>query len=185
MVRIIIAVASCNDGGSYEQGPGLHLEPELIEKNVEEIRERVHNDRKYAFKEAKAEIEKESTEAWGRWKRDGTERHEEPGHDNDETIAIKSNGPVPPNCFVWNKEKYDGLPPVPWRLVDTLWKSPNHTAGYRTLGEPVWDDREIEPDKEAVGTARKAANRFFQAKGIPLKVAIKGLCVSLRNTSRE
>lgn len=114
-----------------------------------------------------------------------TRSNGEPGHDNDETIAIKSNGPIPPNCFVWNKEKYDGLSPVPWRLVDTLWKSPNQTAEYRKLGEPVWDDREIELDKEAVGTARKAANRFFQAKGIPLKVAIKGLCVSLRDTSRE
>ena len=52
-----------------------------------------------------------------------TRSNGEPGHDNDETIAIKSMMVRFRLILRLESRKIDGLPSVPWRHLDTLWKS--------------------------------------------------------------
>lgn len=92
-------------------------------------------------------------------------------------------GPIPPDLFHWEGKEYRGLKPISFGLLRVLWEE--KTVEYSTLGESVWDDHTVEPEKEQVGTARRAINAFFKENGIPFQVAVKGLFVSLKDAPRN
>ena len=87
----------------------------------------------------------------------------------------KEDGPC--HLYTWrhNGRKLDEqkLEPTTWRLLNHLWHAHERTAFLIDLAEPVFQDHELIPDKDQVGTQRSKANNFFKAEGILLKVKIK------------
>lgn len=73
----------------------------------------------------------------------------------------------------------DEIQPKAWKLVAFLFSKANRTARFNELGEPVYDDRNHVPTDHAVGSWRKAANRFFTKHILPYEVSIKQGTVSL------
>ena len=85
----------------------------------------------------------------------------------------KLDGPVGPDGFCWNRTEYFGLAPAPFRLVKYLWNQTDRTADFLDLGEPVWYDNEKDVDVNAVGSARREANKFFQRHSLPFKLTVR------------
>ena len=86
----------------------------------------------------------------------------------------ESNGPVPPDGFLWNGQRYRIDGPKVWRLVAHLWRCRNHAAEFATLGGPVWRDHAAQIDSGNVGSLRRDANKFFKEHSIPCRVSIRG-----------
>jgi hypothetical protein len=96
------------------------------------------------------------------------------------------NEPIPPDSFYWEGRSYRGLSPQPWRLLHALWTARNRTRKIDSnLGNDVWQDHALLPDKEQIGTASKAIKAFFKNEGIPLRVTTKGEYVSLVDSPRK
>jgi hypothetical protein len=96
--------------------------------------------------------------------------------------APQEDGPCHPYTWRQNGEVIaDRMQPAAWRLVDSLWRRPSRCAAFDELGEHVYQDRDHIFDQTAIGSLRRAANKFFKANGISLRVALKKTLVSLRS----
>jgi hypothetical protein len=91
-----------------------------------------------------------------------------------------SDGPVPPDAFLYNGKRFGGLPPTAWRLIRELWSASGRTREIDFLADPVWRDHALYPDENQVGDVRKAANSFFKANELPFRVSKKGQFLTLK-----
>ena len=98
-------------------------------------------------------------------------------------LPALQNGPSLPGEFVWNGNTYSGLRAVAWRLVNALWTRNPRLASFAELALPVWRDHNpLVADAGTVGSARRDANKFFEAHRIPWRVQTSGGTVFLKNT---
>jgi len=114
------------------------------------------------------------------WRSDFPPVSVEPSGAAQEQAEREREGPVGPNGFRWNGRTYEGLPPVPFRLVQYLWSQENRFADFDDLAGPVWGDQAGEVDTSRVGSARKVANKFFEKHNIPFRVTLRRFQVWLR-----
>jgi hypothetical protein len=94
-----------------------------------------------------------------------------------QALPPESDGPQPPNKFLW-QGKCAELQPIPWKLVDFLWKAENHTAEIEAVFDGVWGDDSTRSDS-ALKTAISRANTALLEKEIPVTVSQKSGHVSL------
>ena len=94
------------------------------------------------------------------------------------------DGPIQPFGFRWRGEEFEGLPPLPWRLINHLWQQEERSASFDELGKPVWDDQEapFEPDFSGnrFGPVRRDANKWLKENNLPFKVTSKGRKASFK-----
>ena len=86
-----------------------------------------------------------------------------------------SDGPFDPDGFRWRNCEYRGLNSMSFVLVKVLWNSLGRAATFLQLAVSVWGDGaldEIDVSRR-FGTPRAAANRFFEWKRLPFRVASK------------
>jgi hypothetical protein len=88
------------------------------------------------------------------------------------------DGPQSPDEFYFEGNQAL-LTPVPFRLVDHLWKSPHRTTDIRNLAGTVWLHHATEITKGMIGSARTQVNKAFQRATIPLRVEIVGTFAKL------
>ena len=80
------------------------------------------------------------------------------------------DGPIAPDKFGWEGREYERLSPVPFRLVSELWQAKGRTRTTEDLAGPIWGDAADMPTADAVRSATRQANRFFEKRGIPFRV---------------
>ncbi len=92
------------------------------------------------------------------------------GGTTDETAV---DGPFGLNGFRWQTCERIGMEPLPWKLIRHLWSTKDRTATYTDLAVKVWDDvqRNLRNGDE-LPSARKKANKFFEAGPFPFRVKL-------------
>lgn len=97
------------------------------------------------------------------------------------------DGPVGPDAFCWKGKLYDGLQPIPFRLIESLWTQRHTRREIRSLGLDVWNDHAMSPDANGqdVKSAQKAANAFFKEYGIPFNILKKAGWFILQSSRDE
>lgn len=93
---------------------------------------------------------------------------------------IPDDAPTPPDGFTYKGQKFQGLTPKPMRLIIHLWIQTNRTSRFDDLADPVWGDRNEIVTKDAVGSLRRQANKFFKDNNIPFRVTINEPHVTLK-----
>jgi hypothetical protein len=90
-------------------------------------------------------------------------------------LPLDGDGPLGPDAFIWEGKKYSGLSMIPWRLLFAIWNTRDRCLEINdTLGGEVWGDHALEPDDNAIGTARKACNTFFDEHPLPFRMQKRG-----------
>lgn len=98
--------------------------------------------------------------------------------------APNRDGPFAPNGFRWEGKEFQGLQPLPWRVVNYLWsKKPDHSAPFHQLAEPVWNDRNVIVDSGTFRSARKG-NSWLKRNGIPFEIASEANVAFLKKVER-
>ena len=103
--------------------------------------------------------------------------------ESNENLPNDDDGPILPVSFRWKGKTYDGLSLISGRFLTALWSAKYWICEINDLGESVWEDRAVEPDKDMVGAARTAANAFFKKHSLPFQVGRKGEHVFLKDLS--
>ncbi len=92
-----------------------------------------------------------------------------------------ADGPVAPDAFRHNGQRYESLSPTPWRLVRELWEAPCRTCEIIDLREPVWGDHARDPGENEIAAARSGANAFFTKHELPFRVSKCGDFLTLKD----
>src|SRR6516165_8495928 len=82
-----------------------------------------------------------------------------------------ADGPCGTDGFRFGGAEHRRMNPTAWRLVRYLWEQSSHDADWKFLAAPVFGDREELVTEGMVGSARREANKFFESKNIPFRVA--------------
>lgn len=80
-----------------------------------------------------------------------------------------SNGPHPPNQFVWNGETYD-LAPIPWRLLIALWK--HERRAVESVVSEVWG-HDCDVSQAAIKSALTRLNQVLVDAGAPMSWGLR------------
>jgi hypothetical protein len=94
-----------------------------------------------------------------------------------------SDGPVPPKGFYWKGTLHEGIQPLPWKLIECLWKRPDKKCEENTLIEEVWGGVEI--GDNAIKQAIKRANKFLFQINFKRQVRRKSGWVELDDDTAE
>lgn len=81
-----------------------------------------------------------------------------------------SDGPVPPDKFVFAGVTYEVQSPLVWRLISHVWHRPSRRASVDSLAEGVWGNPKHDISYLALATLRRNANRFFSKNDLPFKM---------------
>lgn len=96
-----------------------------------------------------------------------------PAGGNDKHPA--ENGPIDPDGFAWGGTVYRGLRQKAFLALKYLWGSRHRRTSASDLAEPVWGDRELEPDKNQLGGIRRDINNFLRKHKVPLHAEVKAI----------
>jgi hypothetical protein len=72
-------------------------------------------------------------------------------------VKASPDGPRPPNLLCRNSQSFP-VAPLPWRLLDFLWKQPNMTAEIEDTMKAVWGEKDATNNaaSKAIGKANDA-----------------------------
>lgn len=92
--------------------------------------------------------------------------------DDDGTSICVSEGPMPPDGFWYNGNRYDVPPGKVFRLINTLWNAPERTVSFLKLAEPVWEDCNRYVTIGMVRSPQSRANTFFLSNEMPFEIRV-------------
>ena len=98
---------------------------------------------------------------------------------SDSESIVQTDGPYPPDGFVFLEKTVRISKPKLWKLLNYLWACRGMTAEFLDLAEPVWDDREYHVSIDMIGSLRRDANNLFKEAGMPLQIKVRRPYVTL------
>jgi hypothetical protein len=85
------------------------------------------------------------------------------------TTTPNTTKPIPPDAFMFNGQRFDGIARQPFLALQYLWTMPNRAATKDDLTEPVFGDSEEFVDKGQIHNIRRDLNKFFRCHNLPFK----------------
>jgi hypothetical protein len=86
--------------------------------------------------------------------------------------APAADGPIPPDAFLFDGHRFDGLARQPFLALQYLWTQPSRAATKEDLAEPVFGDTNELVTKGQLHNIRRDLNEFFRSHRLPFTARV-------------